>query len=216
MRRPALLAAVALTGALAAPAVAHQGNPDFESIVNRVNGADGLRVEVVNGDDSLQLVHRGREEVVVVGYEDEPYVRMRPDGTVEVNQRSTATYLNEERFGGVDVPASADPKAEPRWKVVARNGRYAFHDHRIHWMNESDPPKVADESRRQKVFDWRVPLRAGGATAAIEGTLWWRRRGDGVPLPALVAGGVLVLGSLVLLVVVRRRRRAGAPREEAW
>jgi len=216
MRRPALLAAVALTGALAAPAAAHKGNPDFESVVNRVAGAGGLRVEVVNGDDSLQLVNGGEQEVVVVGYEDEPYVRMRRDGVVEVNERSTATYLNEERFGGVDVPATADPKAAPRWRVVARNGRFAFHDHRIHWMNESDPPKVDDKSKRTRVFDWTVPLRAGGAPASIEGTLWWRGREDGVPLPALVAGGAVILGSLVLLVVVRRRRRTSEPREEAW
>ena len=216
MRRPALLAAVALTGVLAAPAAAHKGNPDFESVVNRVSGVEGLRVQVVNGDDSLQLVNEGDREVVVVGYEDEPYVRMRPGGVVEVNQRSTATYLNEERYGGADVPKSADPKAPPEWKVVARNGRYAFHDHRIHWMNENDPPKITDESQRQKVFDWRVPLRAGAAAASIEGTLWWRGGGDGVPLPAVIAGAVLILGSLVLLVVVRRRRRSAEPREEAW
>lgn len=216
MRRSALLAAVALTGALAAPAAAHKGNPDFESVVNRVAGADGLRVQVVNGDDSLQLVNGGEQEVVVVGYEDEPYVRMRRDGVVEVNERSTATYLNEERFGGVDVPAAADPKARPRWRVVARNGRFAFHDHRIHWMNENDPPKVGDKSQRTRVFDWTVPLQVGGAPASIEGTLWWRGRSDGLPLPALVAGSVLIVGSLVLLLVVRRRRHTPDPGAELW
>src|SRR5687768_14482032 len=119
MRRSALVA-IAL-GALAAPAVAHEGNPDFESLVTGAPEVPGLRAQVVNGDDSLQLVHAGDREVVVIGYEDEPYVRMKPGGVVEVNRNSTATYLNAERYEGADVPASVDPKAPPRWQVVARN-----------------------------------------------------------------------------------------------
>ena len=215
MRRTALFAALALAG-LAAPASAHQGNPDFESLVTRTPDVDGLRVQVVNGDDSLQVVNTGRQEVVVMGYEDEPYVRLRPGGVVEVNQSSTAAYLNRERYSGADVPASVDPKDPPRWKVVARTGRFTFHDHRIHWMNEQDPPKLADEAERQKVFDWKVPIRAGATAASIDGALYWRGKSDDAPVGAYVAGGVLLLGSLLLVVVVRRRRRGAAPGEEAW
>ena len=220
MRRSALLATLAL-GATAAPAVAHEGNPDFESLVTRTPDVAGLRVQGVNGDDSLQLVADGlRETVVVVGYEQEPYARLRPDGLVEVNQSSTATYLNTERYDGADVPDDVDPKAPPRWKAVARNGRFVFHDHRIHWMNEQDPPKIADESKRQKVFDWKVPLRAGSRDTAIGGTLFWRGRGGEAPIGAYIGGGALVLGSILLVPLVRRRRRRAAadagPREEAW
>jgi hypothetical protein len=222
MRRSAL-AAVAL-GALAAPAAAHQGNPDYESLVTRTPDVPGLRVQVVNGDDSLQVVNRGPRELVVVGYEDEPYVRMKPGGVVEVNQNATATYLNAERYSGADVPAGVDPKAPPRWKVVARNGRYEFHDHRIHWMNERDPPEIADEAKRQEVFDWKVPVRVGATTTSIDGTLFWRGRQDEAPAGAYVAGGGLLVAGVVLVVVVRRRRRSvggaqpgpAAPREEAW
>lgn len=220
MRRSALLATLAL-GATAAPAVAHEGNPDFESLVTHTPDVAGLRVQVVNGDDSLQLVDDGlRETLVVVGYEDEPYVRFRPGGVVEVNRNATATYLNTERYEGADVPDGIDPKAAPRWKVAARNGRFVFHDHRIHWMNEQDPPKIADRSKRQKVFDWKVPLRAGAREATIDGTLFWRGSSAEAPLAAYVGGGVLILGSILLVPLVRRRRRRAAtetgPTEEAW
>src|SRR3712207_1661690 len=102
MRPRALFAAVALTGALAAPALAHEGNPNFESPVTRVDGIGGLRAKVINGDAGLLLITPGWEPVVVEGYDREPYARLRPGGMVEVNRRSSATYLNEDRFGKVD------------------------------------------------------------------------------------------------------------------
>jgi hypothetical protein len=219
LRARAFLAAASLAGTLAAPALAHEGNPNFESLVSRVDGAAGLRAEVLNGDDRLQLVNTGPSTVVVMGYDEEPYARLKPDGIVEINRRSSATYLNEDRFGKVDVPASADPKAAPQWEVVGRNGRFEFHDHRIHWMAEGDPPTVRDKAARKKVFDWTVPLRVGASDAAVRGSLWWRGTGDdGAPTAAFVAGGAIVFASLLLVVVVRTRRRRGerAPAEEAW
>jgi hypothetical protein len=222
MRRPAHFAAIAISLALAAPAVAHEGNPDYESLVTGVSGARDLKVQVVNGDDSLLLINEGSEPVVVEGYDGEPYARLHPDGRVEVNQRSSATYLNEERFGGVDIPSQVDPKAEPQWKRVATNGRFTFHDHRIHWMNENEPPKITDESQRQKVFDWKVPVQAGDASGSINGTLWWRGKDDGAPVATYVAGGAIVLASIAFVVIVRRRRRmpagvsSGESPKEAW
>jgi LPXTG-motif cell wall-anchored protein len=66
-----------------------------------------------------------------------------------------------------------------------------------------------------------VPLRAGAATGAISGELFWRGSDGGAPVGAFVALGVLVLLGGAAVVVVRRRRRSAAagdapPREEAW
>jgi hypothetical protein len=212
MRRVALLMLI-VSGVLAAPALAHEGNADFESLVTSAGGVPGLRAEVLNGDDRLLLVNDGSRTVVVRGYDDEPYARLRPDGTVEVNRRSEATYLNDERFGDVRVPAIADNAAEPDWRVVSRTGRFEFHDHRIHWMAQGDPPKVTDKSERQKVFDWSVPLRVeGGGPAAVRGTLWWRGEGGGAPVGMFAGLAAFALLGLLMVVVVRRRRRAAAAR----
>jgi len=207
MRRPALTA-LALLGLLAAPASAHEGDARYESLVTRVDGVPGLRAQVLDGDDRLLLVHRGPRTVVVEGYEDEPYARLRPGGLVEVNDRATATYLNEERDGNVPVPAVADADAPPRWRVVGRSGRFEFHDHRIHWMGgEAAPPAVRDEAVRTKVFDWRVPVRVeGGPEGAVAGTLWWRGQGGGAPAGAYAALAAGAVVGLLLVVVVRRRR----------
>jgi LPXTG-motif cell wall-anchored protein len=210
MRRTALLA-IALAWALAAPANAHQGDPNFESIVTAVDGAPGVKAEVLGGDDRVLIVNTSDETVVVAGYDGEPYARVRGDGTVEVNRRSPATYLNDDRYGEVQVPAEASKDAEPRWEVVGHNGRFEFHDHRMHWMSRTRPPQVHDETERTRIFDWTVPLRVGERTAAIRGTLWWRGTGDGgAPVAAFAGLGVFALLGAVAVVVVRRRRRAAA------
>jgi hypothetical protein len=219
MRRPALVLALALCGALAAPALAHEGNPDFESLVTAVEGAPGVKAEILNGDDRLLVVNEGSSTVVVEGYDSEPYARLRPDGTVEVNRRSEATYLNEDRFGDVPLPAAVDNRAAPRWKVVGRNGRFEFHDHRMHWMSKTDPPQVrSDRSARQRVFDWTVPLRVGErGSGAIRGTLWWRGDGGGAPVAMFAGLGAFALVALGFVLVVRRRRSSSAGSEaEAW
>ena len=210
MRRAAL-SAIALLAALAAPASApaHQGDPNFESIVTAVEGAPGVKASILGGDDRVLIVNTGAETVTVAGYDGEPYARVRADGTVEVNRRSPATYLNDDRYGEVQVPAEASKDAEPRWEVVGRNGRFEFHDHRMHWMSRTRPPQVRDESERTRIFDWTVPLRVGERTAAIRGTLWWRGTGEGgAPVAAFVGLGVFALLGAVAVVVVRRRRRA--------
>jgi hypothetical protein len=221
MRRLALLTG-ALCAALATPAFAHSGNPNYESLVTRVDGAPGVRAEMLNGDDRVLVINGGKRTVVVDGYDGEPYARLRPDGTVEVNQNSPARWLNDDRFGQVDVPATASKDAEPAWKVVGRNGRFEFHDHRAHWMSKGTPPQVSDTAERTRIFDWTVPMHVGATAAAVRGTLWWRGSGGGAPVAAFAGLGVFALLGLMLVVVVRTRRRRPAAEPgtgvagEAW
>ena len=205
-----------LAGAvLAAPALAHEGDPNFESVLTGTQ-PDGLRVEVLDYGDRLSLRNETGETVVVVGYEREPYARLLPDGTVQVNTRSPAAHLNNDPYGDTPVPDGADAKAQPTWKTVERDGRFEFHDHRIHWMGRGVVPRaVKDESARTKVFDWSVPVRIGTRDAAIHGRLWWRGSGGGMPTGAIVGFGGLLLASLLLVVVVRRRRRSARAADAA-
>jgi hypothetical protein len=182
----------------------------------------GLDARVLNFDDRIELTYDGDRPLVVTGYRREPYLRFEPDGRVRVNTRSPAGYLNEDRFARAEVPARADPRAAPAWRTVARNGRYDWHDHRIHWMSEAAlPSRVEDRSQRVKVFDWRIPVTAGGHEGAVLGTLTWvGEPDDGFPLAAALSLAAAGLGGAALVGVVRRRRRRAAPAEtgerEAW
>jgi hypothetical protein len=215
-----LLALTLIAAALPAAASAHAGNPNYRSEITSVDPEiSGLGLQVVNYDDNLELRNDTGEDVLVRGYSDEPYARIAADGTVEVNQNSPAAYLNEERDGTTPVPDSADSDAAPDWKTLDTTGRFAWHDHRIHYMGEGLPPQVKDPDVPVTVFDWKVPLEVGGKPVEVAGTLRWvPLPGGGPPAAALVGLAAILLASLAIVVVVRRRRRAGGPRpvEEAW
>jgi hypothetical protein len=218
--RPLIVACVLAACALApAAAQAHKGDPHYLSVVRRITPAvPGLAVTMLSRNDRLLVTNRGPRTIVFQGYDGEPYLRFRADGTVQENQLSPATYLNVDATGRSPVPAIADADADPRWKTVSRDGRFEFHDHRIHWMGEHRPPIVTDPDKKTKVVDWRVPFDvAGEATpGAVAGTLYWTPLGGGgAPVAAIVVLVLLVVGGVALVVLVRRRRRSD-PADEAW
>jgi hypothetical protein len=222
LRRYSGAALVALIALAMAATNAHAHGGGGLDYISKVRSApNGLSVEVLDRDDRLVLRNDSGRTAVVEGYDGEPYARLSPDGTVEVNLNSPAHYLNEDRFADVDLPARADEKAAPAWKRVDGSGSFEWHDHRMHWMGAGRPPAVEDPERRTKVFDWDVPLRVGASPGSVTGTLTWvGRPGGGFPVAAAIALGAVVVGGIVLVVVVRRRRRgdggAAKPRAEAW
>lgn len=192
-------------------ALAHQGSPNFLSQVN--SAPAGVEVTVLSRDDRLLLRNESGKDVIVEGYEDEPYARIAADGTVSVNTNSKAYYINEERDGKVEAPASADSKGPPQWKEVTKTGRFEWHDHRMHWMSKGDPEQVKDKSVRTKVFDWKVPVEVDGKPSDITGTLFWTPTpGGSVPWVLIVGLTLAAIAVLGAVTVLRHRRRPA----EAW
>jgi MYXO-CTERM domain-containing protein len=221
--RRALALGVAAALVFAPAAVAHQGNPNYRSIIDAVTPAvHGLKLQVLNYDDRFELTNRTGQTITVQGYNGEPYARVLANGTVEVNRRSPAYYLNDDRYADVKVPASADPKAAPQWTITDRTGILQWHDHRMHWMSQSLPPQVKDKSKRTKVFDYSIPLEVGGAPGAIKGTLVWQPEQSSAPVGMFVGLGILALIAIGGVALVRRRRagraEAATPKAgaEAW
>jgi hypothetical protein len=196
-----LLTALGLGGgaAVADPASPTHYRSTITSIEDRADQPVDLDIEVLGGDAYLVLSAPAGSEVEVPGYDGEPYIRILTDGTVEVNERSPARWLNDARYGAidVDVPAAADADAPPAWVVVARSGTYAWHDHRIHFMSPTLPSQVdpaADEV--QRVWEWEIPVVVDGEPVVVSGVLDWVP-GSGVGLP--VGAFVIALAGAVLL-----------------
>jgi hypothetical protein len=173
----------------------------------------GVSLQVLEFADRLLLTNHSGQTVTVYGYQGEPYARVLANGTVELNTRSPAYYLNQNFYGNVTVPASASPTAAPQWTVVDRTGQLEWHDHRIHWMSPSVPPQVKDQAKRTKIFNWRVPIQVGTRRGAVDGELLWTpESGTTAPVGAIIALVAIVTASLLLVFWIRRRRSGRPPR----
>jgi len=181
-----------LVVAAAGPAAADPAGPsDYRSEVTSVTPAvDGVKVEVAGGDAFLDVEAEPGVEVVILGYEGEPYLRIQADGTVEENQNSPATYLNTDRYARVDV-SGVDAAAEPEWKQLDDDGEIAWHDHRIHWMSPDRRPGVAEGD---EVEAWEVPMTVDGEQVVVHGSLVLEPGVSPIPWWGLAAalGAVLV------------------------
>ena len=217
------LAAVALAGltvlTLASPAGADPAQPtNFESEVIAVTPATpAISIKVVGGDGFLDLKVQRGHTVIVHGYgtsgysqttdTGEPWLRVDPDGTIEENRNSPATYLNANRYATkIQFPAGFDPDTAPSlppdWTTIGSGGHYVWHDHRIHWMGKGQaPPTVAGTNRvrlnDRSDGDWIVAMEVDGKPVTVRGQLLLHKAPSPLPWLALLvvaAIGVIVLG----------------------
>ncbi|QYG94348.1 hypothetical protein HC251_24720 (plasmid) [Iamia sp. SCSIO 61187] len=196
----ALAVVLGLVAGLAGPASADPPGPtDYRSQIDDiVPNTDGFRASIVGGDGFLLLEVADGTTVEVPGYDGDPYLRFRDDGTVEENQSSPTAFLNQSRTR-TDA-SGVNAGAEPRWKVVATDGRWAWHDHRIHFMGG----EVAEAARTDQGVGWEVPMVVDGEEVVITGD--YRLIDAPSPLPwfalALVVAVAVGLGMSRLVPAV--------------
>ena len=191
-RRFAILALAALSLALPATAqaqgsaqspTAESDNPindqgssyHYRSDVTAVQpSVPGVSLQVLEFADRLLLTNHSGQTVTVDGYQGEPYARVLANGTVELNTRSPAYYLNQNFYGQVTVPASASPSAAPEWSVDRPN-RPARMARPSHPLDVADDPSgghrssQADEDLRLDGADpGRCPQGRGARRAVLD------------------------------------------------
>ncbi|MQA88171.1 MAG: hypothetical protein GEV03_27010 [Streptosporangiales bacterium] len=196
----ATTATTAVFGVLdAEPAAAHVGGggtspTNYRAEVSAVRPATPkVAVTVGVGGQWLRVSSRGAEEVVVLGYRGEPFLRLARH-RVEVN-RSSVTAERTGQLAGSQPPP--DPGAGPRWGELDEGDSVAWPDARI---AGGPPPSgtqgVTDTSRLRR---WAVPLSVDGQRVTVTGTrvrvepppLWpW------LALLGLCAAGVAAIGWL--------------------
>ena len=207
MRRLVLAAGLAVGVVLvnAAPAAAHTvGGEHATNYRTRVRvvvpAVRGIALRAIEHGDRLQLTNATARDVVVLGYDGEPYLRVGPRGVFE-NTRSPATYLNRTRLGTDTPPKSADPSASPEWRRVSGGTTARWHDHRAHWMSTTEPPPVQRAPQDPHLIQrFTITLHTGGEVLRGRGDVWW------VPPPSPWPWVALALGFGVAIVVLARTR----------
>ena len=207
LRRILALATVALVVG-AAPAAADPARPtEFRSRIDSIEpDVEGVTAEIIGGDAFIQLTVDPGVTVEVQGYNGEPYLQFLPDGTVQENLNSQATYLNASRYGRAeevempaDVAADDAGELEPEWRTVATDGQYAWHDHRVHWMSPDKPPGF---SAGDVIQTQDVALTVDGQPVAITVSVLLESAES--PIPWLAIGAA----ALGIAVAVGWRRRS--------
>ena len=204
--RAGLVAALAglLVALVAAPASAHAvgGLVAASNYRTEVRGIDppipGVTARVVDRGNQIELANHGSEEITVLGYQNEPYLRIGPQGVFQ-NERSPSTFSNRSTVPPAQIPSRYDAGARPEWRRISSQSVATFHDHRAHWSG-GDPPAVRrDPDRRQVVTpNWQVAIAVGNRTSILSGSIEW------VPGPSPLPWMALAVAIVALVLAVRQ------------
>jgi hypothetical protein len=153
-------------------------------------------VRIVDLGGWVELTNHSAEDVIVLGYQNEAYLRIGRSGVFE-NLESPSTYINRSSSGTTSPEAaSAKLDAPPRWHRISSARSARFHYHPTHWMGGQLPPQVQSDPAAPHHIGgrWHIPLRVGDAKVDVEGVLDWVPGPSGAPwIP--VGIGVFVLGA---------------------
>jgi hypothetical protein len=209
-----LLGAAMLAAAVLGPAqpvFAHDGNggasSDYLIEVTGFEGdSTGFEVRPVELGDRMELVRTTANDVEIVGYDGEPYIRLGEDGVFE-NLNSPSHYTNLDRFARTATPPTATPTAEPNWVKLSDGNSVRWHDHRTHWMDPTPRQDVRDDPGVERVIfpANRVELVVDGQPVTAIVKVTW------LPPPSRTAWLVItslaacsLLAALVLVPSLRR------------
>ncbi|TML60205.1 MAG: hypothetical protein E6G17_10330 [Actinobacteria bacterium] len=203
--------AVVLVAGTPAPAEAHTvagvQPTNYRSEILAVTPAvAGLRLRLLDLGRRIELVNHTSTEVVVLGYQGEPYLRVGPAGVFE-NRRSPSLYQNRPLpFGAsaTTLPPQADAAATPTWHKISSGHVARWRDRRTRWEGKASEIVRGTHGRtRVVVTSWTIELRHGGRPVLVDGRITWMPPGS--PLPWLA----VALALLVAAVVMARAQRWG-------
>lgn len=203
-----LLCVAAFLAVFAAPASAHTlSGPRPTNFRTRILSISppipGVTMRVLELGAFVELSNTGPNDVVVLGYEGEPYLRVGPRGVYR-NAHSAATYINRSVKGGV-IPQGVDtsPTAPPDWQKISDGHTARWHDHRSHWMGTGVPPQVANAPGTfQRIDERHITLvQPNGTQSDVTMALDWVPASSSVPWVI----GAIALGVVGFVVAARRR-----------
>jgi hypothetical protein len=174
-------AALALVLVGATPAAAHTitgvAPTNYRSEIVGVNPKwAGVSVRLLDLGNRVELVNNGRADVVVLGYQGEPYLRVGPGGVFE-NRRSPSVALNKvtatAATTSTTVPHSnADALAPPEWRRTGDGNSVRWRDRRTRWEGPAPAAVSAAPNQTQVVVpQWLIGLRRGAADASVSGRI---------------------------------------------
>jgi len=184
---------------LAEPASAHtltgvQPTNYRSELVSILPALPSVTVEILDLGRRIRLTNHNRDDVVVTGYQGEPYLRVGPLGVFE-NVHSPAVYMNKPSppytTTSTTLPPAANPAAPPSWRRISRRSTATWRDRRTRWEGPSPASVRAAPHTRQVVSPWLITLTRGSEQSAVTGRILW------VPPPSAVPWVILAIALVI-------------------
>jgi hypothetical protein len=208
-----VIAGVLAIGAAAAPpAGAHASDPTVHPVIDAVDPpVPGITVQLAASVTAqLVVANPTPTPVSVVDPNDEPFLRIGPDG-VFANKASPSWYLTNSPNGDATVPEDAHAGAPARWEQVSTEPAWGWFEHRLHPMARHAPADVVRTRKTTTLARWSVPFFYGGQPFRVKGRIVYeplrgavtsRLRGPAQPFPGV--GVQLAPGRVPALFLVNR------------
>ncbi|HVL84123.1 MAG TPA: hypothetical protein VM367_07555 [Pseudonocardia sp.] len=184
----------------------------FVASISETEPAPGVTLLALQGNPTpgLSIDNNGSSEVIVLGDEGEPYLRITPAGT-EANALSR-TWVTSQDPSAV-AGRGLDPAAPPQWVPANAGSQYSIVLRRAE--PEQDLAELYAIESPTVVREWTVSMIIDGRPVEIQGettmtpvgyepSVWWT--------VLYVVGAVLVAGAVMTGLwwfVARRRSRPG-------
>lgn len=180
----------------------------FTPSLSESEPAPGVTLTALQGNPvpAIAINNAGPSEVVVLGEQGEPYLKVTANGA-EANQLSK-TWIRSQDPSAV-AGSGADPAAPPQWVPVGTNGQYAYTFEGA--GPEQDLAELYALESETVVRNWTVSLLVDGKPVDIPGETTLTPIGaEGFWGPWTIAGLVLVLLVVAAAVVFFLRRKRAA------
>ena len=177
---------------------------DYRSQLIGVNPRlPGVSVRLLDLGNRVELVNGSATDVVVLGYQGEPYLRVGPSGVFE-NRRSPSVALNRVTASNssptTTLPPTTGVAPAPSWRRVGDGHTARWRDRRTRWEGPAPPEVQAAPGQTQVVVpQWLIGLRQGAQDASVSGRITYVPGPSPWPWLALAAVllGVTVAGALL-------------------
>jgi hypothetical protein len=195
---------LAVPTVLAEPAAAHtltgvQPTNYRSELVSILPALPGVTLEILDLGRRIRLTNRASDDVVVTGYQGEPYLRVGPLGVFE-NVHSPAVYMNKPSppytTTSTTLPPAANPSAKPSWHRISRNSTATWRDRRTRWEGPSPASVRAAPHTRQVVSPWIITVTRGNEQSAVTGRILW------VPPPTAFPWVILALAFAIVTIAL--------------
>lgn len=161
-------------------AAAHQGDPNIESVVTGVvPSLPGVVVSFIDTvTPALSAVNTSSRELEILGPDGGPFLRLGPRGA-EGNVHSRIFYLTTAPGGETSPPPGLRPGAPPVWRLLSHRPAWVWYEPRIPDLQVA-PLTVRARAKPTTLARWSIPVRTGGASAAVKGVTVYTPQRDAV------------------------------------